>query len=209
VESIFYWLSRGLESKWGYKLVRVDGDVMVVANGGNTLAIKVLLMDVYNEADIAKGVAEITDAKQEYDKVYLAVPTNALAHVDAKLLKRLGIGLIAFDLSKAADESAIEERIPAKPIPRRRAVVDDARLVGLVEDLVRKSLESALSSRLAELESRIKRYVDEKISEISREISRIKPQPQPTAEVPTAELKELPEFIRENQWVRIIQERRR
>lgn len=210
METVFYWLSRGLEEKWGYKLKGVENDVLILVNGSNILAVKVLLMDVYNEADVAKGVAEMADAKQYYDKVYLAVPTDALAYVDAKLLKRLGVGLIAFDLSRLSDEGSIEEKLPARSSPRRRVELNESSLAVAVEELVRRSLDKVLSSKLAELEARLRRYVDERVSEVARARPPA-PQPSPPSapEAPTAELRDLPEFIRGNQWVQIIQGRRR
>jgi len=202
VDFVKLLLVRYFSETLGMRYVGESGGVVWFEEGLNRVAVLPYFAEVYEEAEVYKRVGELMGAAAA--KVYLAVLPEASPFVDPRYFKNQGVGLVVVDPAKGPD--SVEIKIFAKPRP---APVAD---LGRVAESLKASLAEHLDVQLKKLEAslyeKLRRYVDEKIEEMCRQLlapARPEAAPKPPEAPPPAP----PSSVADNEWVRILRSRRR
>lgn len=188
-------LLRFLAEAMGMRLVEERPGLLLLQEGFNRVAVRMLFSDVYEEAELYKAAGEALAAAAE--KAYLAVLPPATPFLDSRYLKGQGLGLIVVDPSRGPE--GVEVRLHARPRQSGTPSADPKALEGL-----RSSLWEALQGELRRLEAslyeRLKAYVDRRLEELKRQAAqevREPPRREPAAGGSLAD----------NEWVRVLRER--
>ena len=193
-------VARFFSETLGMRYVGDSGSVMWFEEGLNRVAVVAYFAEVYEEAELYKRVGELLATQAA--KMYLAVLPEAAPFIDPKYFKAHGVGLVVVDPSKGPD--GVEIKIYAKPRPAPSLSTRDIEpmKVTLVE-----YLETQLKKMEALLYEKLRRYIDEKIEEVRRQLSAMpkqeaaikSPEPPPTT----------PSSVVDNEWVKILRSRKR
>jgi hypothetical protein len=184
----------------GMKYVGDSGDVMWFEEGLNRVAVVAYFAEVYEEAELYKRVGELLATQAA--KMYLAVLPEAAPFIDPKYFKAHGVGLVVVDPSRGPD--GVEIKIYAKPRP---APSLNTRDIEPVKAALVEYLETQLKKIEASLYEKLRRYVDEKIEEIRRQLSAV-PKQEAVAKPPEPPPAP-PSSIADNEWVKILRSRKR
>lgn len=195
-------LVRYFSETLGMKYVGESGSIVWFEEGLNRVAVLPYFAEVYEEAEVYKRVGELMGVAAA--KVYLAVLPEAAPFVDPRYFKNQGVGLVVVDPARGLD--GVEIKIFAKPRPTPTA--DSGRLAESLRASLAEYLDAQLKKLEASLYEKLRRYVDEKIEEIRRQLpASAKPEtaPKPPEAPPPAP----PSSVADNEWVRILRSRRR
>ena len=195
-------LVRYFSETLGMKYVGESGSIVWFEEGLNRVAVLPYFAEVYEEAEVYKRVGELMGVAVA--KVYLAVLPEAAPFVDPRYFKNQGVGLVVVDPARGLD--GVEIKIFAKPRPTPTA--DSGRLAESLRASLAEYLDAQLKKLEASLYEKLRRYVDEKIEEIRRQLpASAKPEtaPKPPEAPPPAP----PSSVADNEWVRILRSRRR
>ena len=195
-------LVRYFSETLGMRYVGESGNVVWFEEGLNRVAVLPYFAEVYEEAEVYKRVGELMGVAAA--KVYLAVLPEAAPFVDPRYFKNQGVGLVVVDPARGLD--GVEIKIFAKPRPTPTA--DSGRLAESLRASLAEYLDAQLKRLEASLYEKLRRYVDEKIEEIRRQLpASAKPEtaPKPPETPPPAP----PSSVADNEWVRILRSRRR
>jgi len=182
----------------GMKYVGEDNNIVWFEEGFNKVAVGLFFAEVYEETELYKRVGELIGVAAS--KVYLAVLPEATPFIDSRYFKTQGVGLVVVDPSKGLD--GVEIKIFAKPRPAPS--VDVGELTESLKALLMEHLEVQLKKIESSLHERLRRYVDEKIEELRRQLSTSKEAGKP-AETPHTSVGS----VADNEWVRILRSRSR
>jgi hypothetical protein len=193
-------VARFFSETLGMRYVGDSGGVMWFEEGLNRVVVVAYFAEVYEEAELYKRVGELLATPAA--KMYLAVLPEAAPFIDPKYFKAHGVGLVVVDPSKGPD--GVEIKIHAKPRP---APPLDTRDIEPVKAALVEYLETQLKKMEATLYEKLRRYIDEKIEEVRRQLSAMpkqeaaikSPEPPPTT----------PSSVVDNEWVKIIRSRKR
>lgn len=195
-------LVRYFSETLGMRYVGESGNVVWFEEGLNRVAVLPYFAEVYEEAEVYKRVGELMGVAAA--KVYLAVLPEAAPFVDPRYFKNQGVGLVVVDPARGLD--GVEIKIFARPRPTPTA--DSGRLAESLRASLAEYLDAQLKRLEASLYEKLRRYVDEKIEEIRRQLpASAKPEtaPKPPETPPPAP----PSSVADNEWVRILRSRRR
>jgi hypothetical protein len=164
------------------------------------VAVVAYFAEVYEEAELYKRVGELLATQAA--KMYLAVLPEAAPFIDPKYFKAHGVGLVVVDPSKGPD--GVEIKIYAKPRPAPSLSTRD---IEPMKATLVEYLETQLKKMEALLYEKLRRYIDEKIEEVRRQLSAMpkqeaaikSPEPPPTT----------PSSVVDNEWVKILRSRKR
>jgi len=202
VDFVKLLLVRYFSETLGMKYVGESGSIVWFEEGLNRVAVLPYFAEVYEEAEVYKRVGELMGVAAA--KVYLAVLPEAAPFVDPRYFKNQGVGLVVVDPARGLDD--VEIKIFAKPRPTPTA--DSGRLAESLRASLAEYLDAQLKKLEASLYEKLRRYVDEKIEEIRRQLpASAKPEtaPKPPEAPPPAP----PSSVADNEWVRILRSRRR
>lgn len=193
-------LARFFSETLGMRYVGDSGGVMWFEEGLNRVAVVAYFAEVYEEAELYKRVGELLATTAA--KMYLAVLPEAAPFVDPKYFKAHGVGLVVVDPSKGPD--GVEIKIYAKPRPAPSLSTRD---IEPIKATLVEYLETQLKKMEASLYEKLRRYIDEKIEEVRRQLSAMpkqeaaikSPEPPPTT----------PSSVVDNEWVKILRSRKR
>ena len=202
MEYIRALIARSLEDKYGYRYLSHAGNVMEMAEGMNRVAVYIAVDDMYGEEEVNRYMAEASNLRERYNRVILAVHESALPFIDPSLLERTGLGLLV------VSNGNVELKYPGKASPIAVAVQAPN-----VEEIVERKVLSVLERERARMFEEVKRLVSELVSETLRgwpgETSEQREAPNPgQAETPES-VEGVPQFIKENQWVKVLRSRKR
>jgi len=202
VDFVKLLLVRYFSETLGMRYVGESGNVVWFEEGLNRVAVLPYFAEVYEEAEVYKRVGELMGVAAA--KVYLAVLPEAAPFVDPRYFKNQGVGLVVVDPARGLD--GVEIKIFARPRPTPTA--DSGRLAESLRASLAEYLDAQLKRLEASLYEKLRRYVDEKIEEIRRQLpASAKPEtaPKPPETPPPAP----PSSVADNEWVRILRSRRR
>jgi hypothetical protein len=202
VDFVKLLLVRYFSETLGMRYVGESGNVVWFEEGLNRVAVLPYFVEVYEEAEVYKRVGELMGVAAA--KVYLAVLPEAAPFVDPRYFKNQGVGLVVVDPARGLD--GVEIKIFARPRPTPTA--DSGRLAESLRASLAEYLDAQLKRLEASLYEKLRRYVDEKIEEIRRQLpASAKPEtaPKPPETPPPAP----PSSVADNEWVRILRSRRR
>lgn len=194
---------RSLEDKYGYRYLTHSDNVVEMAEGMNRVAVYIAVDDMYGEAEVNRYLAEASALRDRYNRVILAVHESALPFIDPPLLERTGLGLLI------VGGGNVELRYPGKATvsgpPHRELVVDE-----VVERKVAAMLERERERILEEVKKLVSVLVSEALR--GRQNSTAESRLPPSAEAGPAEewepIEGVPQFIKENQWVKVLRRKR-
>lgn len=137
-------LIKWLVEERGLEIIERGDDYVNCRDGNNVVHFRYIYLDIPNEADVTKGIAEVAGIRTSFNKAYIVVDKSAVNFVDGKLLRKLGIGIIVMG-------NEISEALASAPISTadRHAIDDEEELVK-IRDVVR-----SLQDKLAEVERRV------------------------------------------------------
>jgi hypothetical protein len=193
-------VARFFSETLGMRYVGDSGSVMWFEEGLNRVAVVAYFAEVYEEAELYKRVGELLATQAA--KMYLAVLPEAAPFIDPKYFKAHGVGLVVVDPSKGPD--GVEIKIYAKPRPAPSLSTRD---IEPMKATLVEYLETQLKKMEALLYEKLRRYIDEKIEEVRRQLSAMpkqeaaikSPEPPPTT----------PSSVVDNEWVKILRSRKR
>jgi len=193
-------VARFFSETLGMRYVGDSGSVMWFEEGLNRVAVAAYFAEVYEEAELYKRVGELLATQAA--KMYLAVLPEAAPFIDPKYFKAHGVGLVVVDPSKGPD--GVEIKIYAKPRPAPSLSTRD---IEPMKATLVEYLETQLKKMEALLYEKLRRYIDEKIEEVRRQLSAMpkqeaaikSPEPPPTT----------PSSVVDNEWVKILRSRKR
>ena len=193
-------VARFFSETLGMRYVGDSGGVMWFEEGLNRVAVVAYFAEVYEEAELYKRVGELLATQAA--KMYLAVLPEAAPFIDPKYFKAHGVGLVVVDPSKGPD--GVEIKIYAKPRPAPSLSTRD---IEPMKATLVEYLETQLKKMEALLYEKLRRYIDEKIEEVRRQLSAMpkqeaaikSPEPPPTT----------PSSVVDNEWVKILRSRKR
>jgi hypothetical protein len=193
-------VARFFSETLGMRYVGDSGSVMWFEEGLNRVAVVAYFAEVYEEAELYKRVGELLATQAA--KMYLAVLPEAAPFIDPKYFKAHGVGLVVVDPSKGPD--GVEIKIYAKPRPAPSLSTRD---IEPIKATLVEYLETQLKKMEALLYEKLRRYIDEKIEEVRRQLSAMpkqeaaikSPEPPPTT----------PSSVVDNEWVKILRSRKR
>lgn len=195
-------LVRYFSETLGMRYVGESGSVVWFEEGLNKVAVLPYLAEVYEEAELYKRVGELMGVAAA--KVYLAVLPEATPFVDPRYFKNQGVGLVVVDPAKGLD--GVETKIFAKPRPAPAA--DSSRLAESLKTSLAEYLDAQLRRLETSLYEKLRRYVDERIEEMRRQLP-VSAKPETAPKSPEAPPPAPPSSVADNEWVRILRSRRR
>ncbi len=191
-------LIKWLTEERGLEIVERGLDYVNCRDGNNTVHYRYIHVDIPNEADIAKKVAELAGDRGGFNKMYVAIDRSIINFIDGKLMKKLGIGVIVLD-------EEVREALPSIPIATPQATAINSEELQLLERTIRAMQDkiNQLEKRIQELEERSK-HSEDSIKEKRQEETQIQEQ-NPVPAVTGAG--DVPQFMRENPWLDILGKR--
>ncbi len=196
-------IARSLEDRYGYRYLSHAGNLVEMVEGMNSVAVYIAVDDIYGEAEVNRYMAEASALRERYNRVILAVHESALPFIDPSLLERTGLGLVV------VGNGNVELKYPGKASTTANVAVQAPN----IEEVVERKVLSVLEKERAKILEEVKRLVPELVSEVLRERS-VGASEQREASSPgqveaLESVEGVPQFIKENQWVKVLRSRKR
>ncbi len=211
-----YYEAEGFyEVKWREEALSPGLGTLILSDGKHEIAVNILgEEDVRGRGELQEALIESEKLLEEYEGVVLAIPRRFSSAVDETVLIKYGLGLVIYD------NMGVMEVISPKLRERRPRTVEDAGKVrdSRNEELVRLRSElSRVLKILEEMEARMDRLEREQRTLLQRlrEIEAREPaetrkiEEAPRIREPPADSSQLPSYLRDNPWVRILSQRDR
>ncbi len=128
----------------------IENDHLVLREGDNTIFLKIIIFeDIPDIDELNREVTILASRRREYNKMYIVVSRDVAHLLDGKLLKKLGIGVLAVDL----EEGEVKEVLTSPAISIHRVEnIDLSRIELELEKTVRRIVMSELEPIRSELE---------------------------------------------------------
>ncbi|NPA23776.1 MAG: hypothetical protein GXO23_05745 [Crenarchaeota archaeon] len=167
--------ARNILKKWikerNLIIEELESDHLILREGDNTVLVKIIVFEDLPDIDeINREITVLASRRSEYNKMYIAVSRDVAHLLDGKLLKKLGIGVIAIDL----EEGEAREILQSPAISRRVAEIDVSRLEQDLSRIVRRILDSELSVLRREIEELKNRAQDSASGDVLKKLEKIR-----------------------------------